>query len=378
MAAQDEYTDQFSVGPLVPGYDQLPSYLAQAMQEYQTGYPDKSGLPSYLSYAMANPQNIDPSSPMAQAMATQSALQKPAAVPASQPPGLSPIQAMFQRQATDPNMAFNNALIAAGSALMGGDNFQKGLAAAGQAFNDTFDKTLNSQRALNTPQVTPLADGSFSMVQLPGQAPQVVPNSQVQDFLMGRVRLQGQLALNKTVLAQNLKSQAQQEQNDRQQAATYGPKLQMANQAIQTTQMALEESQRQAAAHSYMPQLEGAFPGIANWFGAEYAKGNNIIQNALVDTQLAQDALKSGAVTDQQAKTLGADIPGIASDRSTVLIPFLQRRLEALQRYQQYYQEQANKANPTPVQGFSTTGGSSGGILNGGGPIRGNGASYIQ
>ncbi|MBN3791863.1 hypothetical protein [Burkholderia sp. Ac-20353] len=399
MAYQD-YSDQFNAGPLGLGNDQLPAYLAQAMQEYQTGYPDKSGLPSYLSNAMSNasnnPQPVSTPTPISDAMAGPQSMVTPLSQamqggPMSPAAPLGPvgpsIQTIFQRQAADPSMSLNNGLIAAGSAMLGADNLQKGMGAAGQAFNGAFDQTLNQQRDLNTPKAMPLADGAFSMVQLPGQSPQVVPNAQVANFMLGRTMLQNQMALNKEVALQNLRSQAQQAQNDRAQAATYGPKLQQTNQAIATVQRALEVAQQQAAQrNAWTSQWAGAFPGVANFFGTESAQGNNVIQNALVDTQLAQDAQKSGVVTDQQAKMLGADVPGISADRETVLIPFLQRRLEALQRYQSYQQSQVDKGNPAPPTGFATQGTSNvfpgpGGVLSRGGsagPIRGNGMSYVQ
>lgn len=372
----------------------LPSYLAQAMQNYKTGTADQSGLPSYLSYALANSdpnQQALPQTPLGQAMVDPTGSSQTPLGQAMTPqvPSQPTIQQMFQRQATDPSMPMGNGLMAAGSALLGADNLQKGLGAAGDAFNGTFDKTLNDQRSLNTPRVTPLADGTFSMVQLPGQAPQVIPNGQVQDFLMGKTMLAGRLALQKDVFTQNLKTQAQQAQNDRAQAAQYGPKLQMTNQAIQTTQSALQEAQRQATQEPIWAKVQGAVPGFANFFGWDAAPGNNLIQNALVDTQLAQDALKAGAITDQQARTLGADVPGIASSRSSVLVPFLQRRLEALQRYQTYQQSQVSKGNPAPPTGFVASGmGNTDSSGNGGGvlstkagstaPIRGNAMSYVQ
>lgn len=380
----------------------LPGYLAQPMVDYQSGYPDRTGLPSYLSLAMSDPRPALPPTSISQAMAglvsaptPLSAAMNPQAAlmplgvslqgtsPSSQGPGMTPIQSMFQNQATNPNLSLDNGLISAGSALMGGSNFQQGMAGAGQALSDSFDKTLNNQRALNTPQVTPLADGSFSMVQLPGQAPQVVPNSQVQNFLVGRAMMQNQFAMNKDVYMANLNAQRDQEKNDRLQAQTYGPKVQMTNQAIQTTQAALAEARRQADQEPVWATVQGTFPGVANFLGTDAAQGNNLIQNALVDTQLAQDAQKSGAITDQQAKMLGADVPSISSSRGKVLVPFLERRLEALQRYQAYQQSQVDKGDPTPTQGFvAGDSGHRGGVLSNRrgttAPIRGNGMSYVQ
>ncbi|GJH23806.1 hypothetical protein [Caballeronia novacaledonica] len=198
------------IDPNDDGSHSLPAYLGQALQFYGTN--NSSPLPSYLSHPLNNqpgqsmfgggaalgqtavsqamdPQPVD--TPMSQAMAPQPLTPTAISNAMATPAPLTPIQAAFQNQATNPNMATANGMIAAGSALLGGKNLQEGLANAGTAFSNTFDQTLNQQRDLNTPRVTPLsADGAFSMVQLPGQAPQVVSNDQVQNFMLGKLQAQ--------------------------------------------------------------------------------------------------------------------------------------------------------------------------------------------
>jgi hypothetical protein len=270
---------------------------------------------------------------------------------------MSPIQAMFQRQATDPNMSMNNGLIAAGSAMLGADNLQKGLGAAGSAFNNTFDGTLNQQRDLNTPKVTPLADGTFSMVQMPGEpTPQVVPNSQVQDFLLGKQQLINQAGLIKTVVGQNLKSQAQQAQDDRANARDYQAKLTQTEQALAANQRAIATAQAQADDPSAFPRLAAAFPQLAQTLGSSSAQGNLTIQRATVDASLVQDALKKGAITDKQAGFLNSDVPAPTADRQKVIIPWLQQQGEILQKIRDFQASQVNKANPAPPTGFATSG----------------------
>lgn len=381
----------FTLPAGIPGYltgnpndPSLPAYLSQAMQEYQNGLPNpaSSQLPSYLSYAMANPQAPQDQTPVSQAMAPPASPQTPvsAAMQAPQGPDMSPIQAMFQRQATDPNMSMSNGLIAAGSAMLGADNLQKGLGAAGAAFGNAYDSTLNQQRELNTPKVTPLADGSFSMVQLPGGQPQVMPNAQVQQFLLGKQQLINQAGLNKAIVTQNLKSQAQQAQDDRARATEYQAKLTQTDQALAANQRAIETATQQANDPSAFPRLAAAFPQLAQTIGSTSAQGNLTIQRATVDASLVQDALKKGAITDQQAGFLNSDVPAPTADRQKVIIPWLRQQGEILQKIRDFQASQVNKANPAPPTGFATSGTSNvgGGVLSNGGPVRGNAMSYIQ
>lgn len=372
MATSDQYEGLFNTGSLTDGGAQLPSYLAQAMRGFQTGYPDQSGLPSYLAAAMADPSLTPPQTPVAQAMAPQA--QPPMLTPqGSQGPQMSPIQAMFQHQATDPRMALNNSLLAAGSALMGGENLQKGLAGAGAAFNDTFDKTLDNQRRLNTPQVTPLADGSFSMVQLPGQGPQVMPNDQVQNFLLGRVQMQSQAGLAKAIMLQQMKQQGQEAQQARATAIEAGPKAMQADQTLHTMQQALDIVTKgrswQERAAAFSPTVGGA---------AGYGSQNQILARVGVDSQLAQGAVKAGVVTQGMFDKFETDIPK-STDSDAVWKSFLERNMPFVQKISDYQHSLVN-AGAQKGGGISQA---AEGVLGSHGaasasPIRGNGASYIQ
>lgn len=361
------------IDPRDDGSHSLPAYLGQALQFYGT---DKSSpLPTYLSYPLNNQpgqsmfgggaplqtpvqQAMDPqmaNTAISQAMAPQPST--PTAISnAMAPAPLTPIQTAFQNQATNPNMALSNAAIAAGSALMGGKDLKEGLAAAGPAFNNTFDATLNSQRDLNTPKVTPIADGAFSMVQMPGGQPQVIPSGQVQDFLLGKAQLQGQIAMAKTTLAANLKAQADQAKDDRANADKYQASLTQTENALSANARALAAAKNQAQNSPTMSRIAGAVPGIAQTFGWDDAAPNLVIQRAHIDAALVQDALKKGAITDQQASFLNSDIPSPSANREKVIIPFLEQQQEILQRVRDFQASQVAKANPTAPQGFATSG----------------------
>jgi hypothetical protein len=362
------------IDPRDDGSHSLPAYLGQALQFYGT---DKStDLPYYLSYPMNNQQgqsmfgggapmqtpvaqamapDAPPQTPMAQAMAPDAPPQTPMAQ-AMGYPNSDAIQSMFAKQATDPNLSMNNGLIAAGSALMGGKNLQEGMANAGKAWNDTYDSTLNGQRELNTPKVTPLADGAFSQVQLPGQAPQIMPNNQVQGFLLGKVQLQSQLGMQKALATANFAMQRDQAKDDRANSKQYGNALVQTETAMQANDRALAVAQAQSADPTAWPRMAAMFPQIAQALGSDSAAGNLVIQRAHIDAALVQDMQKKGALTNDQMNFLNGDIPSPTADREKVIIPFLKQQKAILEEVHKFQSDQYNKANPTPTQGFATSG----------------------
>jgi hypothetical protein len=361
------------IDPNDDGSHSLPAYLGQALQFYGT---DKStDLPYYLSYPMNNQAGqsmfgggAPMQSPVAQAMAPQQAPQTPVAQamapqPADTPmtqamgyPNSEAIQAMFAKQATDPNLSMNNGLIAAGSAMMGGKNLQEGMANAGKAWNDTYDSTLNGQRELNTPKSTPVADGAFMQSQLPGQAATMSANPQVQQFLLGKVQMQAQIKQQAALAAANYAQQRDQAKDDRANSKQYGNALVQTETAMQANDRALAVAEMQAKDPSAWPRMAAMFPQIAQAMGSDSAAGNLVIQRAHIDAALVQDMQKKGALTNDQMNFLNADIPSPTADREKVIIPFLRQQKAILEEVHKFQSDQYNKANPTPTQGFATSG----------------------
>lgn len=358
------------IDPRDDGSHSLPTYLGQALQYYGTG--NSSPLPSFLSYPLNNQPGQSMfgggaplQSPMEEAM-NPPRVRTPISDAMNPPPSDTPISRamkMFEIQATDPNQSMANGMIAAGSALMGGRDLKDGLAAAGPAFSNTFDATLNQQRDLNTPKVTPIADGAFTMVQLPGQQAQVIPNGQVAGFLQGQKVLAGQLAMQKEIATVNLQAQRDQAKDDRKNADEYQAKLTQTDTALAANQRALDAARGQAQNSPNMSRIAGAVPGIAQTLGWDDAAPNLVIQRAHIDAALVQDALKKGAITDEQAGFLNSDIPSASADREKVTIPWLEQQQEILQKVRNFQASQVGKANPTAPQGFATGGTSNTGSM---------------
>lgn len=314
-----------------------------------------AGLLSYLGNPVLNGSQDTPiSNAMAPQAPTTTMGQATAAQDPSNPYGdIDPrMVAMWKNQAQNPNNALSNSLIAAGSAILGGKDFQSGLAAGGNAFNDTFDKTLTTQRDLNTPKVVPMADGAFSMVQLPGQQPQVVRNDQVAGFLQGQKILQGQIELNKAYGVQQMKQQGQDNQQARAQGYENNAKLLQTNNMLQN----MDDAYKVVANDddSGARQLAAKFPGMAGALGVDGAAKNKILANVSVDKQLVQGALQKGAITNQEASAFTSDVPS-ATDANSVWRAWIERNKPIMQKIQASQQNIVNAGANAGAPGLTAS-----------------------
>jgi hypothetical protein len=294
-------------------------YPGQQAPTIPQGDPSGASQSPYQVTPVPNPQGtsspLPDASPVAQATQAQDQGTDPSAQALSQLPP-SAIQQLLTKQATDPNYAFNNALIAAGAGILGGKNLADGLSQGVSAFGGTLNSTLNQQREQNTPKVVPLADGAFTMVQLPGGQPQVMANKDVAGFLMGQKVLQGNIGLQKVILQNQLKQTGQQQQQTRQQGYEANTSLVQARNTLQAMDDALkvvgsddDSWSRQAAAN--WPTLSGALPGTA-----DLSAKNAILARVKVDQELLQGAVQKGAVTKSQAETYASDVPKVTDSNA--------------------------------------------------------------
>ena len=124
--------------------------------------------------------------------------EEPSQAPQEAPMGLSvpapsPIsQAMtggtsiFDRLNARPDsQAIYDGAIQAGIGLLGSKgDIAKGLASGFQGFNQSYDERMQAIKAANTPKVTPLANGSFALLQYPDGRTEVRSFEEVQKFLL--------------------------------------------------------------------------------------------------------------------------------------------------------------------------------------------------
>ncbi|USU15360.1 hypothetical protein [Paraburkholderia fungorum] len=333
------YSGMAPQGAGVTAQPSTPLQAAMATGMQGAGAPQSSNQPP-IAQAMANPDGTTTPTPMQAAMAQ-----------APQAP-LSAIQQMFQNQTTNPNLALSNGLIGAGSAMLQGKNFMQGMGAAGDAFNNGFDGTLDQQRQLNTPKVTPLPDGTFSIVQMPGQQPQVISNAQVQDFVMGKMKAQVSYDMMKQTAAKNDQIQVNAAKTDQTQgvaAQTALINLQQSQQGLQQAQ-ATTEALKQDPARSLALKTYAALPAVAQRIAAasgfgkttQAARDYNTLNNAALDaTKFEVSGINGSLSNDEFNKAAGA-IPK-PSDDPAVWDEYYGRVTPLLSGRQQFYTDIAQR-----------------------------------
>jgi hypothetical protein len=313
------------------------------------------------------------------------------------------LQAALNNQAQNPNYALGQGLLSAGSAMLQGKTFGQGMGAAGDAFGNAYNNTLNNQRDLNTPKVTPLGDGAFSMVQMPGQQPQVVANGDVQNYVMGKTVLAAQIAQARQTAQKNGQIQvnaAKMDQTNATNAATSLMNLQQSGQGLQQAQ-ALTNALKADPDRQRNLQIYSALPAVGQRLAASGATGQdmaraasdyNTLNNAGLDaTKFELSGLTGSMTTESFNKALGAT-PS-PSDAPSVWDTYYQRAGQLLQDRTNFYQGVYNRGVNAGNRSVNPAGGNGraivpapqgdaaspgGGVLTAGRPQFGNAMSYIQ
>lgn len=366
-STQDGY-DQGAALNVLPSAPQTP--IAQAMQTPTYSSPagfggasamppgaltDPSASPSAVNSGVsATPAQTD----AGQAQQAANALQNNAVLAAAQPdpsepqapmgPQMNPqLAAMLQNQAQNPNAAFTNGLLNAGAAMGSASNFTAGMGEAGKAFGQGFNGTLDAQRDLNTPRVTPMADGAFSMVQVPGQQPQLLPNGQVQSYLMGQKILAARIAMGQKAAEGDMKIQenaAKADQANGNAAIPVLTNLQSSKAGLAAAQ-GVTDALKSDSGRSTALKMYSAMPATAQRLAA--ASGNptmtqaasdfNTLNNARLDAAKLEVSGLNGSLSNEEwSKSLGA-VPSV-SDSPGVWDTYYQRANPLLDSRTNFYQ----------------------------------------
>jgi hypothetical protein len=265
-------------------------------------------------------------------------------------PSLSPFQQLLQQRANDPNKALWDSLGSAGAAILGGKDLKDGLAAGGDAFNKQYDKTFKEQQEQNTPKVTPMADGAFSMVQLPGQPPQVVPNEKVAEFLRQKQILATEAGTQKALTVMNARAQAQQNQQNRK----YGQESAPLALQFQQQDTDIDNARKLEAGGPNAPQLAAAlFPKLAGATDAPQVALQQLRARIAATNISLQTSMQKGATTDKERATIAQDVPDVTAGPE-VWREFYDRTQPLVKKNYQYHQDRVNaayEAGATGLQG---------------------------
>lgn len=292
----------------VPPQAQAP--VAQAMSVAGNGAsmgPPSSAAPQ----APQAPQQDPTAPPMSTTGSSQLGFQPGQGAPDASPfSSLSPaMQAAFNNQSSNPNYSLGMGALAAakgfGSAPMG--NVAQSIGNAAGNFGEAYNSALTQQQSLNTPKVTPLSDGAFSMVQMPGQQPQVVANGQVQDFVRSKMAAQFGYDMAKQDRAKSDQIAVQSAGIDAKQGVAAQQNLQTLTQSAQGLQQVqqLNEQLKADPARLTALQVYAKLPPAAQRLAV--MSGNQASIQAQSDLQVRSNAAIDGSKIELTGLNGGSD-----------------------------------------------------------------------
>lgn len=213
--------------------------------------------------------------------------------------------------------------------------------------NEEEIRAAQSER--NRTKVTPLADGAFSLVQRPGQAPQIVRNDEVAKYLGDVQQSKFEQALQKVVLGGQVNANTNAAKAAIRAGEDARPLLNDVTGMIDRWGQAKTIIEGQGVG----AQIQGAFPGIAGFFGGDQVAANKFLEGLTVDETLLNTARTKGAISNQEMNLFKAPIPSTTDDREKVWKPWIEKRLEVLNKLKTFYEGEVARGTAAGNQPLS-------------------------
>ena len=228
----------------------------------------------------------------------------------------------------------------------------KGLMAAGSPDPaKTLAMFQETDAERNRTKVTPLADGAFSMIQEPGKPPRVVRNDQVAQYLGDKQQRQFEQAIQKVIIGGQVQAGTAADKAAIKTGEEARPVLNDVNSLMDRWKQAATIIQGQGVG----AQLQGAFPGIAGFFGGDQVAANKFLEGLTVDETLLNTARTKGAISNQEMNLFKAPIPALTDDREKVWKPWIEKRLEVLGKLRTFAEGEVRRGAAAGSGGSSAT-----------------------
>lgn len=188
--------------------------------------------------------------------------------------------------------------------------------------------------AAGRPKVTPLADGSFSLVSFPDGSTKVIRNSEVADYQTQKAELGSANKMVQMLLQGKINADMVNERIDAKTSAEARPMLNDTINLREKYGQALEMIDGQGT----WAQVQGVpgISGIANFFGTDDSAKNKFLQGLAVSETLLNTALTKGAISNQEMNLFKSPIPSLSDDREKVWKPFIQQRMQVLKKLEDF------------------------------------------
>lgn len=248
----------------------------------------------------------------------------------------------------------------------------KGLSIAGSrdpsAIAARFAEMDREQREANKPKVTPLANGAFSLITYPDGKTEIISNDKIQEFLKEEAKIKNDYGIQKILTnaqagvdasgakaAQKTAEEVRPLLNDVQNLKSRWGDAYNIVAPIQTNEKGEpvldKDGKPVRGTQGIGAQVQGMFPGVAGFFGTDEAARNKILQGLTVDETLLNTARTKGAISNTEMMLFKSPIPALTDDREKVWKPWIEKRLEVLDKLEKFYQSEIERGSNPKIGG---------------------------
>lgn len=204
------------------------------------------------------------------------------------------------------------------------------------------------------PKVEPLANGAFSLITLPGKPPQIVPNKDVQDYLLREAQIKNTFALDRIGAQARAQIEVAGGKDDTKRGGDARSALNDTQGLIGRYQQAydvvmpiqkdaqgnpiLGEDGQPVRAPRPMTKQAMALPGFkqaAEFFGMDGASDNLKLQEIKVDETLLKTAETKGAISNQEMNEFKSPLPSPWAD-AKVWEEQVKKRMATLRKIEEF------------------------------------------
>ena len=237
----------------------------------------------------------------------------------------------------------------------------RGLGAAGSAdpmkvmmqyaAQDSENEKIRQARIkANQPKIDQINGTPFFQITYPDGRTEVSSNPALANYFKSQSESKQNAAIEKAVLDDRLARGRDQSKADIKASEEARPLLN----DIQGLKGRWAQAKEIVGTQGTMAQVQGipVISGIAGFFGGDEVAKNKFLEGLTVDETLLNTARTKGAISNQEMNLFKSPLPSVTDDREKVWKPWIERRLEVLDKLEKFYTNETGRTSA----GASATG----------------------
>lgn len=212
------------------------------------------------------------------------------------------------------------------------------------AAQDSEDgKLREARRRANQPKVEPIAGTPFSRITMPDGSFRDVPSEALAAYYKSQSESKANQKIEDAVLQDRLARGRDASKADIKAGEEAKPLLN----DIQGLKGRWAQAKEIVSGQGTMAQVQGipGIAGIAGFFGGDEVAKNKFLQGLTVDETLLNTARTKGAISNTEMMLFKSPIPSLSDDREKVWKPWIEQRLEVLDKLEKYYAGEAGRSS---------------------------------